>query len=164
MNEFRGRAQPLLVQIRLILEKTEGSLHEAPNLKEFARIIDLIFQSSRTLGQSIDTVQHPIHRIRDYAMLCRAVSLQTAEIIENAALFDTAVALLMDATDVLAEMICTEPTVEDPVKVHLNQKLVERLQWLSYQFRGMIPDQKITAEKKLNQDDIDDLLKKLGVA
>lgn len=165
MNEFRGRAQPLLSQMSEILDRVEGQITEAPKLLEFARIIDLIHQSSRTLGQGADSVSHPIHRIGDYALICRAVATQTAEISENATLFDTAVALLMDANEVLGEMVAmTGEGKEDPVRKHLNQKLVERLQWLNYQFRGMIPKNKIPEEKKMGQGDIDDLLKKLGVA
>ncbi|MBX3019201.1 MAG: hypothetical protein KF767_15045 [Bdellovibrionaceae bacterium] len=165
MNEFRGRAQPLIVQMTGILEEVEGQLPSAARLTEFARIIDLIHQTSRTLGQGADNLMHPIHRIGDYALICRAVAQQTAEITENQTLFDTAVALLMDATEVLNEMVEMKGEgKEDPVRKFLNQKLVERLQWLNYQFRGMIPKSKIPEDKKLNQGDIDDLLKKLGVA
>lgn len=141
---------------------------QASGLLEFARIIDLIHQSSRTLGQGTDNHAHPIHRIGDYALICRAVAQQTAEITENETLYDTAVALLMDATEVLGEMLAMggagDKIQEDPVRKFLNQKLVERLQWLNYQFRGMIPKNKLPEDKKLNQGDIDELLKKLGVA
>lgn len=165
MNEFRDRAQPLLTQMTEILDEVEGRMGEAAKLMEFARIIDLILQSSRTLGQAIDSAAHPIHRIGDYAMICRAVAQQSAAITENRTLYDTAIALLMDATEVLAEMIqATKDAKEDPVRRFLNQKLVERLQWLNYQFRGMIPDSHLPAKKEMNQNDIDDLLKKLGVA
>lgn len=170
MNEFRTRAQPLIRQLNTLLEAVEPQMSEAARLRDYGRIVDLILQSSRTLGQSIDSLQHPIHRISDYALVCRSVALHTSEIVENQALYDTAVALLMDATEVLADMISltsAQAAGEDPVKKYLNQKLVERLQWMSYQFRDL--ESKVRPkieeeENKMSQNDIDDLLKKLGVA
>lgn len=164
MNDFRGRAQPLLSQMKSILDKCEGDFSQIAKVGQYARIVDLIVLSSRTFGQVVDNPQHPIHRIGDYSQICRSVAQQTSEIVDNTALFDTAVALLQDATDVLSEMVKDLGPTEDPVRRHLNQKLVERLQWLAYQFRGLRKANAATEDKKLSQNDIDDLLKKLGVA
>lgn len=165
MNDFRVRAQPLILQLRDILDRCEADLNQAPSLTEYARIVDMVVQSCRTLGQAYMDPNHAIHRIGSYALICRAVALKASDLKENVALLEVCIALLQDATEVLGEMIDQiGKHTDDPIQKFLKQKLVERLQWVSYQFHERKAAHADLTEKKLSQNDIDDLLKKLGMA
>lgn len=163
MNDFQTRTQPLVEQLGEILDNAEAGIAYSPLLRDYARLVEMIQNSSRTLGQAFPDPKHLVHRLHDYSGLCKSIALKIADLKDNDTLYDVALALLMDATEVLVEIIKGIRSKNVGIDGFLNQKLVERLQWASYQFQTQGRLRTGDGAEKLDQSDIDDLLKKLGV-
>lgn len=181
MNEFRSRTQTLLAQMTSLLEDiesdaisqgVEAKTNHHKSFLEYARLAEMIAKAAGSLGRASQEASHPLHRLEDYSLICKSVALQTAGIRENQTLYVTAIALLQDATEVLLEMIQSISSMlwqtekADPIRSHMNQQLVDRLKWVSYQFveQGKRSEAGASDSEKMGQNEIDDLLKKLGVA
>ena len=109
--------------------------------------------------------EHALHTVADYAALCKAVGYKASQIQGNAQFYDICVALLLDATVTLSEWIENLGAESgQELKNSFSTTFLERLRWVSNQFgadvRGSVD---VKRDKKLDQNEIDDLLRKLGV-
>ncbi|MEK6774046.1 MAG: hypothetical protein AABY64_08900 [Bdellovibrionota bacterium] len=104
--------------------------------------------------------------IGDMAQLCKAVSYRASKVSNNSSLVKTAVALLLDVTEILQNAIHALESETPEGQVTFTPAFVERLRWFSSQFAqgisGTVDSKTKTGAPSLGQSDIDDLLKKLG--
>ncbi|MBX2987351.1 MAG: hypothetical protein KF802_05580 [Bdellovibrionaceae bacterium] len=163
--EFQSESKNLVSQLLGILDHIEGDYSQYRRLEEFGQIIDRIMGAAKTLKQNgIDP--QALDKIGAYAEVCKMVSYKASQVGNNAQLYTIVVALLMDATEMFEEMLnrIGERAGAD-VKTILSETFLDRLRWVSRQFdeglRGSIGAD--NGSRNLAQEQLDDLLKKLGL-
>jgi chemotaxis protein histidine kinase CheA len=167
LKDFQTESTDLVGQMMAILEDCEGDFQQVQSLEQVGQIVDRIMGGAKSVGLDIVDQNHFIHKIGDYSALCKAVSYKASQIKNNPSFYDTAVAFLLDATEILAQMIeKVEVGRADNFKEIFSQTFLHRLQWISDQFgkdvRSTVQDSKEN-KSKMSQNEIDELMKKLGL-
>lgn len=160
LKEFIVESKSLIEQSLEILESADGSPAKAKTLETFGNNVDRIMGGAKNLAMLVD-VNHPLYFISDYCAVCKAVGYKGSQIKNNPDFYNICVALLLDATETLVEMIDHVSDENKNPRNLLTQTFLDRLQWVSNQFSKDIRE--TVGEKSLGQNDIDELLKKLGI-
>lgn len=164
IKDFVSESKVLIQDLVELLEGIEGDFSQVGQLEEFGQKVDRIMGGAKSLALLVPA-DHPLHTVADYAALCKAVGYKASQIKNNEQFFDICVALLLDATETLSEGIENLANDSgDDIKDSLTATFLERLRWVSNQFgadvRASVDAKK---DKKMDQNEIDDLLRKLGV-
>lgn len=167
LKDFQQESKSLIQQMLDILEKIEGDFSQVKKLEEYGQTVDRIMGGAKSLGMSVSNPDHFVHKVGDYSALCKAVGYKASQIRDNPQFYDICVALLLDATELLQEMI-DSMIQERPreIKKLISQTFLDRLRWVSSQFSAEVRasvEVKADQPKRMNQSEIDDLLKKLGL-
>lgn len=166
LKEFQAESKNLIEKMTSILESCEGHFDQVKSLEEFGMNVDRIMGAAKSLGMGEEDQKHTIHKIADYSAICKAVGYKASQIRDNEQFYDICVALLLDGTEVLNEMVDALDSNHLELKELFSTTFLERLRWVSAQFgaeyRSSVEVHK-GAKTKLNQIEIDDLLKKLGL-
>lgn len=166
LAEFQTESKKLLNEMKIILEDCGTGAAPALRLEEYGNLVDRIMGGAKSIAVVLTVQVHPIYKVSDYAEVCKVVGYKTSQIKDHDAFFEICIALLLDATEVLEELVLGLRTMDqDDVNGLITQKILDRLKWVSGKFgedgqAGRAPREK---KGKLNQKNIDDLLKKLGV-
>lgn len=168
LKDFQVESKSLIVQMTEILERVEGDMSLARSLEDYGLYVDRIMGGAKSIAIAIPESDHIIHKVADYAAVCKAVGYKSSQVTDNEAFFDVCVALLMDATEALDHMIDTLLGESGTsVTKLISQHLIDRLKWISAKFgteyRSSVAVEKADKKVKMGQGDIDDLLKKLGI-
>ncbi len=163
--EFISESKDIIRTLEEELEKAEAGLEQSSHLENYGQIVDRILGGAKTLAVNLPGEHKMLDRIGDYAGVCKAVGYKACQIKNNPDFYSICVALLMDVTEVLKEMLSILESKQPDPKEVISSTLVERLKWVSGKFsaetRGSVSVQK--KDEKMNQEEIDSLLKKLGV-
>lgn len=165
VKDFVIESKRIIHELVDLLESIEGDFSQVLRLEEYGQKVDRIMGGAKSLAL-LATLEHPLHMVADYAALCKAVGYKASQIQSNAQFYDICVALLLDATETLSDWVVAleEETPIEDLKQSLSSTFLERLRWVSNQFgadvRGSVDAQK---SKKMDQNEIDELLRKLGV-
>jgi chemotaxis protein histidine kinase CheA len=164
LEEFQNESKILIDKMNSILEEVEGDFNQVQSLEEYGNNVDRIMGAAKSLALMAEP-DHLIHKIADYAAICKAVGYKSSQIRDNEQFYDICVALLMDGTEVLQEMIDNLSAGKSGIQELFSKTFLERLRWVSSVFkadvRASVDVNK--GQKKMSQSDIDDLLKKLGL-
>lgn len=166
LKDFLIESKGLIEQMQEILEKCESDFSQAKSLEQYGQNVDRIMGAAKSLAMGADK-NHMIHKIGDYSQICKAVSYKASQIRDNEQFYQICVALLLDGTEVLEHLIVQMGQKEPKeFKELFSKTFLERLKWVSAQFsseyRSSVDIHK-GQKTKLNQGEIDDLLKKLGL-
>lgn len=164
LKEFQDESKTLIAKMNEIIDKCEGDYSQVESLEDFGQTVDRIMGAAKSLALMVPP-DHLIHRIADYAAICKAVGYKSSQIKNNEQFYDICVALLADGTEVLEAMIDgLSEKVE--LKELFTKTFLERLRWVSNEFGAEVKstvDVNKGKKDKLTQNDIDELLKKLGI-
>jgi hypothetical protein len=153
----------LIAQLIEILEKVEADPTRPEELATFAQIVDRIMGSAATAAIDLPS-DHQIHVITRFAELCKLIGYKASHMTGNPALTAVVTAFLMDATESLQRLtqIILSGQKRDINQI-ITKTFLERLQMLAAKFDafGHIPSTLEGAQSSQNQ--IDDLLKKMGL-
>lgn len=162
--DFVDESKVIVAELLKILEDVEGNFTQVQQLEEYGQKVDRIMGGAKSLAL-MATPEHALHVVGDYADLCKAVGYKASQIKGNSQLFDICVALLFDATEALSDGI--DNLVEDEASTELRGSLsatfLERLRWVNNQFGADVRASVGSGSEKMDQNDIDSLLRKLGV-
>lgn len=165
VKDFVIESKGIIQDLVDLLESIEGDFSQVSQLEEYGQKVDRIMGGAKSLALLVPQ-DHPLHMVADYAQLCKAVGYKASQIQGNAQFFDICVALLLDATETLSEWINNlgKDTVEE-MKSAFTTTFLERLRWVSNQFGADVRSSvdSHSKPKKMDQNEIDDLLRKLGV-
>jgi hypothetical protein len=172
LEDFKKESKTLLKEMNEILDKVEDNFSLVVDLEKYGQTVDRMMGGAKSLAKNFPEdfpPEHFIHQFGDYAALCKAVGYKASQIKSNEQFFNVCVALLQDATDILSKMLATLGTANNlPISKILSKTFLDRLKWVSNQFGTEISATVSSAptEKtaKMSQTEIDDLLKKLGIA
>jgi hypothetical protein len=165
VKDFVEESKVLIQDLVDLLESIEGDFSQVSQLEEYGQRVDRIMGGAKSLALMV-APDHPLNTIADYAALCKAVGYKASQIDNNPQFFDICVALLLDATETLQDWITRlEDGTAQNLRDSITTTFLERLRWVSNQFGADVRasvDSKKNA-KKMDQNEIDDLLRKLGV-
>lgn len=164
VEDFVAESKTLIEELLDLLEGIEGDFSRVKDLSTYGNNVDRIMGGAKNLAL-LSEENHALNMISDYAALCKAVGYQASQIRDNEQFFDICVALLLDATETLEVLL---EHINDSAKVLIEiipEAFIERLRWVSQQFSDEYSVSVGTGETntKLQQSEIDDLLKKLGL-
>ncbi len=169
LREFQLESKNLISQLMTILYQCEGNFSQVKSLEAYGQTVDRIMGGAMSLAVTLSSItpEHFIHKVSDYAALCKAVGYKASQIKENEQFYEIAVAFLLDATEMLAELIDKILEVKtSQFKELFSKTFLDRLKWISAQFgaeyRASVDVHK-NKPKKMTQDEIDSLMKKLGL-
>lgn len=165
-QEFKSESQGLIKEMLDLLEEAEGSETKGEQLEKYGLLVDRIMGAAKTLAQVMEDAQH-LEKIGKYGELCKTVGYKGSQIDNNDSFYQTVVAILLDATEMLDEMVDVAGTAnEKDIKEYLSETFLDRLSWISGQFdesvRGTVALDKKGSDR-LKQNKIDHLLRQLGV-
>ncbi len=166
LKDFQEESKAIVKTLLDLLEEIEGQFEMVKKLEIYGQQVDRIMGGAKSLGMTFPP-EHSVHKVGDYSALCKAVGYKASQIENNEDFFNICVALLLDATEVLADMVDQVDSAEHlHVGEMVSQTFLDRLKWVSNQFNAEVrasvavsPD----APKKMSQTEIDDLLKRLGL-
>ena len=167
--EFKSESKDLISELMTILEDLEDDPGKVKDLENYGQIVDRIMGGAKSLAMAVDDSE-TLNRIGTYAELCKAVGYKGSQIEGNEEFANIVIALLLDATEMLEQMVVTLGTDQQKdIKQHLNQTFLDRLTWVSDQFaegtRASVAIQgkgeKVPEAQKQVQ--LDDLLAQLGL-
>jgi chemotaxis protein histidine kinase CheA len=167
LNDFYQESKGLVADMLSSLEAIEGDFSQVQSLEEYGQTVDRIMGGAKSLAMSVSETDF-IHQVGDYAALCKAVGYKASQIKNNPQFFDICVALLLDATEMLDSMLdILKSDNKKDFKQMMSQTFLDRLRWVSSQFsdevRASVAVKPDEAKKGMDQSEIDDLLKKLGI-
>lgn len=151
----------LLEQVELDFPKT-GDMTLLKKGKDYARIGERVTSRAKSLAM-MEKSDHAFHLIANYSELCRQVALKWSEVSKNKELAKVCLAFLLDATETLGYLLQNLDKKAVDLKKHISNTFIERLQWIQHQLAQEESDRLGRGEAKLGQDDIDDLMSKLGL-
>ena len=101
--------------------------------------------------------------ISDYAAVCKVVAYKATAIKSNMPFVSVVISFLIDATETLQTLIikCESP-IQD-LKAQFNPAFIDRLKWISNKFIDEYKGAVGLGRGGLDQSNLDDLLKKLGI-
>lgn len=167
LKDFETESISLIEGMLQILEDCEDNFKQVKRLEEYGQTVDRIMGGAQNLAVLMSDDKHIIHKIADYAAVCKAVGYKASQIKDNDGFYNICVGLLLDATENLREMIevVNDETAHKKVEKIILPQIIDRVKWVSSQFSSDYAasvDVKTSAGAKLGQEDIDALLKKLG--
>lgn len=165
IKEFVDESKTLVDDLVAILESIEGDFTKKSQLADYGNGVDRIMGGAKSLAL-LAPPDHALHMISDYAAVCKAVSYKASQINNNQQFFDICVGLLLDATENLAKLLTNIDKNADALKQNIPQAFIERLHWASDQFAVHVRatvTAGATAKKTSGQEEINDLIKKLGL-
>ncbi len=167
LKDFQQESNQLIVQLLQILEECEDDFSQVKRLEDYGQTVDRIMGAAKSIAITVSEKDHFIHKVGDYTALCKAVGYKASQIKGNEQFYNVSVALLLDATEMLSVMI---ENILDSKKVDFKSQFsatfLDRLRWVSAQFGAEYKasvDIHKNKPQKLSQNDIDELLKKLGL-
>ena len=163
LTDFQDESETLVKEILTLLEECEGNFSQVKRLEKFGQIVDRIMGGAKSLISESGSKAAILQRIADVSGLCKAVGYKSSQIKEES-FYLAAVAILFDATETLRDLIACLKTNAEPKP--FAGTLVERLRWISSKFGDEYSDSVDVhsgKKQKMNQDDIDELMKKMGL-
>ncbi len=161
LNDFVKESLILMDDCYELLESAEENPSEVEKLADFANRIDRVMGGARSLALGFDN-DHALYLIGDYCAICKSVGYQGAKIQNNDQLYNVTVALLLDAIEMVKTFLGKLDVKASALKKTFPSAFLERLKWISFQFDEI--DRKANASgQRLEQNEIDALLKKLGL-
>ncbi|MGZ3772198.1 MAG: hypothetical protein ACXVCN_00710 [Bdellovibrio sp.] len=164
VEDFVGESKILIEEMKDLLESIEGDYTQVYKLADYGNSVDRIMGGAKNLALMV-AGDHALHMISDYSALCKAVGYKASQIKNNEQFFDICVALLLDATETLEALIENIEKEGTILRDTIPGAFIERLRWVSNQFTDEYNASvgAGAAPQKMQQSEIDDLLKKLGL-
>lgn len=165
VKDFVDESKGLIHELVELLEEIEGDYSKVEKLAEYGNKIDRIMGGAKSIALLLPE-DHAVHMIADYTALCKAVGYKASQVQDNHQLYDVIVALLLDATETLDGMMSRMNISSNDLKKSLSNTFLERVRWASEQLSDDLSasvDAGGSAGGKMAQDEIDEMLRKLGL-
>lgn len=186
LDDFRSESKGLVDELMDILDEVEGEYDRRGDLEKYGQVVDRIMGGAKSLEMAVDVGESNLPKIGMYAELCKIVGYKASQIEGNEQFFDAVVAVLLDATEMLEQMVNNLGSEgEKNIKDLLSNTFLDRLKWISGHFdanmrssiavdAGQTSEEKATektgdkttdkpAQASNSQAEINELLKALGV-
>lgn len=159
ITDFQEESDGLLTQLLEILEGIEGDYTQVRRLEEYGQIVDRMMGAAKSLAMSDLDAQASLEIVGKYCELCKIVSYKASQVENNEGLYTVVVALLLDATEMLQEMVKGLDQGTISANQFLPKTFLERLRWVTTQ---LPPDLRGSLNLSQSQESIDSILKSMG--
>lgn len=163
LKDFQDESKGLLEKMTSILDQCEDDPTQVKALEEFGLNVDRIMGGAKSLGALSDKSVPVLEQIGDYAAVCKAVAYKASQIRGHDEFYNVCVYFLMDATEVLEDLVDRVEGQAGGDKVTVNKAFIDRLKWLSDKFGQEYRATVATEPERMSNNEIEALLKKLGV-
>lgn len=167
LKDFQTESKGLISEMMTVLEQCEDDFSQAQSLEKFGQLVDRIMGGATSLAMLVENKKHLIHKVGDYTAICKMVGYKASQIQGNEDFFKICVALLLDATEALDEIFDHIMESDAQIKEFVSQTLIDRVKWVNTKFsadiRGTVKLNKGPEPQKMTQQEIDNLIKKLGL-
>ncbi len=160
LEDFKEGSLDLISECIVLLESLEENPSEVEKLNDFANRIDRVMVGAKSLAL-IAPKEHAINLVADYCAICKSVGQQGSQVYNNDQLYNVVVALLLDAVEMIQDLFVKMDLPIAELKKSLTITFVDRLKWISFQYDEL--EKNRNNGKKLAQNEIDELLRKLGI-
>lgn len=172
LGEFKQESKILIESMNAILEECESDFSQRRKLESYGQTVDRIMGGAKSLA--VQTTGHSalLQQLGDYAELCKTVGYKASQITDNESFYAACVGFLLDATEILEAVIDQLGDVEPGADVKgfdqlLEKTFIDRLRWIGEKFgseyRATVGVNSPERNQKMEQSEIDILLKKLGI-
>lgn len=164
LNDFLKESKGLVKEGLGILEEIEGTPAQYPRLFEYANRIDRIMGAAKNIALMAGP-GHALNVVGDASALCKAVGEMGSRVGGQPQLYSVTVSFLLDVTELIDEWLDRLDEDAADLRRDLKGAFVERLRWISDLYKKMpnSGQKDARASEKLNQDAIDEIMKKLGM-
>jgi hypothetical protein len=171
LYDFKAESIELVEEMMGLLEEVEGDFTKVQLLEKYGQVVDRIMGGAKNMSALLPSPA--FDQIGITAELCKALGYKASQLRDankQKVLFDVVVAFLLDANEMMEKQIAE--LEEDSISAvdykgtsFLNKTFVDRLKWISEQFKGNFRSSVATASdsSELSQEGIDAILKKLGM-
>lgn len=162
LSEFLQESDRLVDECEELLESIESDPSQAQRLAEFSNKIDRVMGAAKSLAMMADA-QHPLHIIGDITALCKALGERGAKTAAHQRLFEVTVAFLLDGVEITRSLLETLENPNASVSPELKNAMLSRVNWIADVYRKL-PKEFLDGigGEKLKQNEIDDIIRKLG--
>ena len=134
IKEFKSESHELVQHMLAILEEAEEDFTKVRSLDTFGQLVDRIMGGAKTIAAT-DPKLTTLEAIGKYSELCKAIGYKGSQISNNEQLYNVTVGVLLDATEMLDEMVNgLESGDEKSTEDFMTSHFLERLTWLASQF------------------------------
>lgn len=157
-DKFLVESKRLADEMADILTAVEkkGAFEQA-KLEEYSNLVDRIMGGAQSLAMAYPST-HPLHIIGDYCSFCKKISKKTAQIDSSDQFYNVCVAILQETTSTLKAVLQNIDKPTDEIKKVMPEGMTDRLRFVFQQFSDGG-----AGAAEMNQSDIDELMKKLGM-
>ena len=160
LRDFVSESKNIVIDCLNLLESIEGDFTQVKSLEIYGNNIDRIMGGARTLGLDLSE-ENVLSIISDYAAVCKNVGYKAAQITTNEAFFDACVGLLIDASEMLAQILDKAELPIEEVKKAIPDDFIKRLKWVLNQFSENVRST-VASDSSLSQADVDTLLQRIS--
>ncbi len=160
LEDFKEGSLDLISECIVLLETIEDNPLEVEKLNDFANQIDRVMVGAKSLALMAPT-DHALNLIADYCAICKSVGQQGSKVFNNDQLYNVVVALLLDAVEMIQDLFMKLDLSVEELKKSLTSTFLDRLKWISFQYDEL--EKNRNNGKKLAQNEIDEVLRKLGL-
>lgn len=164
LKDFQKDSLNVVESLLEILDQCEGRVDRIKKLEEYGLLVDRIMGGARSIGTIMGDPHGTLMPLGDYTAVLKTMGYRSAQVAKDQKLYDLVVAVLQDATECLKDLV--EHLFDPQIKVKdiLPTTLIDRVKWVASQFEALgHQDKKSLKAEKMDQAEIDDLLKKLGL-
>lgn len=150
VDDFVEESKDILTEALTLLERIETQPKLAKELQAYGNCIDRLMGGARTVAMGVSK-DHALHMVADYSAICKSLGYKASQINEKDAFFKICVAVLIDGTEILQELIKNIHCSTDELKKRFPQEFINRVQLVSDHFSGNA----LTTVEKSNLKDSD---------
>ena len=162
VKDFIEESKSLIEECLQLLETLEESPQQFKSLDIYGNKMDRIMGTSENI-QFLLPEKTAFSLITDYTKICKTVAYNTTAVQNNLQLISIVISFLIDATETLSLLIRKCETTIEEAKTQLNPAFIERIKWLSGKLKEEYQGSVGLGRGAMNQDSINDLLKKMGL-
>ncbi|MCS6838540.1 MAG: hypothetical protein NZ480_06800 [Bdellovibrionaceae bacterium] len=168
LKDFQKESLNIVNQLHSILDGAEDNVESHTEIEKFGQMVDRIMGGARSIQILLPAKHNSIQwleQIGNYAEICKAVGYKASQIKNNDSLYQVCVAFLMDATEILENLIKSLERPPQNLTPLINETFIDRLKWINQQLGTNLRSSVSVSsnEEQATQSKIDELLKKLGI-
>ena len=135
LQSFLLDSKYLVVQMTEMLEECDGDFDQVLRLEDYGQAADRIMGAAQSLAMLEEDTEHVMHKIGSCSAICKVVGYKTAQITDNEEFYNICVGLLLDATEILGQLMAVlESGRARPIKELVSDTVIERMRWVSAKF------------------------------
>jgi len=167
LDDFQAEARRLLVELHEVLKLSRPGFSHRQTMGEFGQKVDRIMGAARTLPLNLSGEFQVLDQVSEYTSICKDLGYRCSQLDDNPQLYETTLQLLTEAIEILDQIFQVSFfSSSKKAAAILTSAKINKLKLVLTLFNREASGQdraSVAGAEKLNQKQIDQLLKKLGM-